>query len=109
MRYKSYFTFFCIGFLTAAWIFTLKIDVIRSEFNAERIALLEKTNTVLTTNQQINNALEHELTQVKNELEIKAQQLESVRNEAIKKDGNSYNGIGVNSLQHYKKALGYDN
>lgn len=95
------------GFWLAMLVSNSKVESLKADFAAERQALTIKANKALQQNIAINEQLSIELINKQNELTSIKQQLERSIADAIKNDGDSYNGMGADSLQLYKAAFGY--
>lgn len=88
----------------------LKTEIVRLKENyaAEQLAVANSHAAELARQSALNDDLTRQLIDKQNEITQQIQQLESAIDDAIKKDGSTYNGIGADSLCVYKRAFGYD-
>lgn len=85
-----------------------KIATLKENFTQERLAVANAHRIELQRQSALNDELTRQLIEKQNQITEQLQQLESAIDDAIKKDGTTYNGIGADSLCIYKRAYGYD-
>lgn len=85
-----------------------KIATLKENYTQEKLAVANAHKTELQRQSELNNELTRQLIGKQHEITQQLQQLESAIDDAIKKDGAAYNGIGADSLCVYKRAYGYD-
>lgn len=85
-----------------------EIATLKEKYTAERLATAIAHKTELQRQSALNDELTRQLIDKQNQITEQLQQLESAIDDAIKKDGVAYNGIGADSLCVYKRAYGYD-
>jgi uncharacterized protein HemX len=85
-----------------------KIATLKENFAQERLAVANAHKIELQRQSALNDELTRQLIDKQNQITEQLQQLESAIDDAIKKDGVTYNGIGADSLCIYKRAYGYD-
>ncbi|WP_081297916.1 MULTISPECIES: hypothetical protein [unclassified Gilliamella] len=85
-----------------------KIATLKENFTQERLAIANAHKIELQRRSELNDELTRKLIEKQNQITEQLQQLESAIDDAIKKDGATYNGIGADSLCIYKRAHGYD-
>lgn len=85
-----------------------KIATLKENFTQERLAVANAHKIELQRQSALNDELTRQLIEKQNQITEQLQQLESAIDDAIKKDGAAYNGIGADSLCIYKRAYGYN-
>ena len=85
-----------------------EIATLKENYTNEMLAVANAHKIELQRQSSLNDELTRQLFEKQNQITEQLQQLENTIDDAIKKDGNAYNGIGVDSLCIYKRAYGYD-
>lgn len=85
-----------------------KIATLKENYTNEMLAVANAHKIELQRQSSLNDELTRQLFEKQNQITEQLQQLESAIDDAIKKDGTTYNGIGADSLCIYKRAYGYD-
>ena len=88
----------------------LKTEIVelKEKHTAERLATAIAHKAELQRQAALNDELTQQLIDKQHDITKQLQKLESSIDDAIKKDGAAYNGIGADSLCIYKRAFGYD-
>lgn len=85
-----------------------EIATLKENYTNEMLAVANAHKIELQRQSSLNDELTRQLFEKQNQITEQLQQLESAIDDAIKKDGTTYNGIGADSLCIYKRAYGYD-
>lgn len=97
------------GYGKAESIYQKKLTDQKTAFDLEK---LNATNTALSKEKAANDKatrLSYELARLQRQLTQQEQSRHEQINQAVKEDGSSFTGIGPDSVQLYRQALGYPN